>query len=147
MFDDYNKRRHSVTKLCVHLVFTTKYRRKVMTPPILEEMKVTLRETAEKIGCTVKEINGEEDHIHLLLLFPADMSISSMVNSLKTVSSRMIRKNHPNILHDGNTGLFWSRSYFAATAGGVTVDVLKRYVESQGTRSRHSSSPLEDEGS
>ncbi|BBF23066.1 IS200/IS605 family transposase [Sutterella megalosphaeroides] len=147
MFDDYDKRRHSVTKLCVHLVFTTKYRRKVMTPPILEEMKVTLRETAEKIGCTVKEINGEEDHIHLLLLFPADMSISSMVNSLKTVSSRMIRKNHPNILHGGNTGLFWSRSYFAATAGGVTVDVLKRYVESQGTRSRHSSPPLEGEGS
>lgn len=147
MFDDYDKRRHSVTKLCVHLVFTTKYRRKVMTPPILEEMKVTLRETAEKIGCTVKEINGEEDHIHLLLLFPADMSISSMVNSLKTVSSRMIRENHPNILHGGNTGLFWSRSYFAATAGGVTVDVLTRYVESQGTRSRHSSPPLEGEGS
>lgn len=147
MFDDYDKRRHSVTKLCVHLVFTTKYRRKVMTPPILEEMKVTLRKTAEKIGCTVKEINGEEDHIHLLLLFPADMSISSMVNSLKTVSSRTIRKNHPNILHGGNTGLFWSRSYFAATAGGVTVDVLTRYVESQGTRSRHSSPPLEGEGS
>lgn len=147
MFDDYDKRRHSVTKLCVHLVFTTKYRRKVMTPPILEEMKVTLRETAEKIGCTVKEINGEEDHIHLLLLFPADMSISSMVNSLKTVSSRTIRKNHPNILHGSNTGLFWSRSYFAATAGGVTVDVLKRYVESQGTRSRHFSPPLEGEGS
>ena len=107
MFDDYDKRRHSVTKLCVHLVFTTKYRRKVMTPPILEEMKVTLWETAEKIGCTVKEINGEEDHIHLLLLFPADMSISSMVNSLKTVSSRTIRKNHPNILHGGNTGPFF----------------------------------------
>ena len=86
MFEDYDRRRHSVTKLCVHLVFTTKYRRKVMTPPILEEMKATLRETAEKIGCKVQEINGQADHIHLLLMFPADMSVSSMVNALKTVS-------------------------------------------------------------
>ena len=147
MLDDYDRRRHSVTKLCVHLVFTTKYRRKVMTPPILEEVKATLRETAGKIGCTVKEINGEEDHVHLLLSFPADMSVSSMVNSLKTVSSRMIRKKHPDVLHGGNTGLFWSRSYFAATAGGVTIEVLKRYVESQGTRCRHSSPPSEGEGS
>lgn len=147
MFEDYDRRRHSVTKLCVHLVFTTKYRRKVMTPPILEEMKATLRETAEKIGCRVQEINGEADHIHLLLMFPADMSVSSMVNALKTVSSRMIRKNHPDILQGGRTGLFWSRAYFAATTGGVTIDILKRYVESQGTRGRHCSPPSEGEGS
>ena len=147
MFEDYDRRRHSVSKLCVHLVFTTKYRRKVMTPPILEEMKATLRETAEKIGCKVQEINGQADHIHLLLMFPADMSVSSMVNALKTVSSRMIRKNHPDILQGGRTGLFWSRAYFAATTGGVTIDILKRYVESQGTRGRHSSPSSEGEGS
>ena len=129
MLSNYDRRRHSVTKLCVHLVFTTKYRRKVMTPEILDEMKATLKETAVKLGCTPLEINGEADHVHLLLRFPADSSVSSIVNSLKTVSSRMIRKNHPDILHGGRTGLFWSRSYFAATAGGVTLEVLKTYVE------------------
>ncbi len=147
MLSDYDRRRHSVTKLCVHLVFTTKYRRKVMTPEILDEMKATLKETAVKLGCTPLEINGEADHVHLLLRFPADSSVSSLVNSLKTVSSRMIRKNHPDILHGGRTGLFWSRSYFAATAGGVTLDVLKTYVEKQGTKGRHSSPPSEGEGS
>ena len=80
-------------------------------------------------------------------MFPADMSESAMVNSLKTVSSRMIRKNHPDILQGGRTGLFWSRAYFAATTGGVTIDVLKRYVESQGTWGRHSSPPSEGEAS
>ena len=147
MLSDYDRRRHSVTKLCVHLVFTTKYRRKVMTPEILDEMKTTLKETAVKLGCTPLEINGEADHVHLLLRFPADSSVSSLVNSLKTVSSRMIRKNHPDILHGGRTGLFWSRSYFAATAGGVTLDVLKTYVEKQATKGRHSSPPSEGEGS
>lgn len=147
MLSDYDRRRHSVTKLCVHLVFTTKYRRKVITPEILDEMKATLKETAVKLGCTPLEINGEADHVHLLLRFPADSSVSSLVNSLKTVSSRMIRKNHPDILHGGRTGLFWSRSYFAATAGGVTLDVLKTYVEKQGTKGRHSSPPSEGEGS
>lgn len=147
MLSNYDRRRHSVTKLCVHLVFTTKYRRKVMTPEILDEMKTTLKETAVKLGCTPLEINGEADHVHLLLRFPADSSVSSIVNSLKTVSSRMIRKNHPDILHGGRTGLFWSRSYFAATAGGVTLEVLKTYVEKQGTKGLHSSPPSEGEGS
>lgn len=134
MFDDYDQRRHSVTKLCVHLVFTTKYRRKVMSPPILEEVKQTIEETARKIGCTPMEVNGEADHIHALLAFPTTLSVAAIVNSLKTVSSRMIRAKHSNILEGGKTGLFWSRSYFAATAGGVTFDILKQYVESQGKR-------------
>lgn len=131
--EDYDKRRHSVTKLCVHLVFTTKYRRKVMTPNILEEVRSLLTETAEKMGCTPMEVNGEADHVHVLLAFPPSLSVSSIVNALKTVSSRMIRSKYPNILHGGRTGLLWSRSYFAATAGGVTLDVLKQYVENQGT--------------
>lgn len=139
--DDFNRKRHSVTKLSVHLVFTTKYRRKVMTPPILEEMIAVLTETAEKLGCDPVEINGEADHVHLLLNYPPEASVSSLVNSLKSVSSRMIRKQHPDILHGGKTGLFWSRSYFAATTGEVELDVLKAYVEAQGTQGRHYTPP------
>ena len=134
MFEDYDKRRHSVTRLCVHLIFTTKYRRKVMSPEILQEIKESLSQAAQKIGCQPVEINGEADHVHLLVLFPTTLSISSIVNTLKAVSSRMIRSKHPDILRGGKTGLFWSRSYFAATAGGVTLDVLKQYVEKQGKK-------------
>lgn len=132
MLKDYERHRHSVTKLCVHLVFTTKYRRKVMTPIVLEEIKQSLIRTAIKIDCNPMEINGEADHIHILLSYPPSLSVSSIVNALKTVSSRMIRSRYPNILQGGRTGLFWSRSYFAASAGGVTLDVLKHYVEQQG---------------
>ena len=62
------------------------------------------------------------------------LSVSSVVNALKTVSSRLIRSKYPNILHGGKTGLFWSRSYFAASAGGVTIDILKKYVEQQSVK-------------
>ena len=134
--EDYDRRRHSVTKLRLHLVFTTKYRRKVMTPEILAEVIGSMRETATKIGCTIIEINGEADHVHVLLAFPTDITVASIVNSLKAVSSRMIRQKHPNILEGGKTGLFWTRSYFAATTGGITIDILKRYVESQGHERR-----------
>lgn len=147
--EDYDRRRHSVTKLRLHLVFTTKYRRKVMTPEILAEVIGSMRETAAKIGCTIIEINGEADHVHVLLAFPTNITVASIVNSLKAVSSRMIRQRHPNILEGGKTGLFWTRSYFAATTGGVTIDILKRYVESQGyeRRGRPSSPPHKGEGS
>jgi len=104
-----------------------------MTEGILGEIKVSLRETAEKIGCKPVEINGEADHVHLLLEIPTDVSIAQIVNSLKTVSARTIRSRYPHILDAGKTGLFWSRSYFAATCGGVTLDVLRKYVEQQGT--------------
>ncbi len=118
------------------------------------KVKQSLAETADKIGCTPIEINGEADHVHVLLSFPTSLSVAAIVNSLKTVSSRMIRAKHPQILEEGKTGLFWSRSYFAATAGGVTLDILKSYVESQGSKrrkverlSRYSSPPRKDEGS
>lgn len=133
-FDDYERHRHSVTKLCVHLIFTTKYRRKVMTPDVLEEIKNVLIATARKIECEPIEVNGEADHIHILLRIPPTLSVSSVVNALKTVSSRLIRSKYPNILHGGKTGLFWSRSYFAASAGGVTIDILKKYVEQQSVK-------------
>ena len=131
MFSDYDRRRHSVTKLCVHLIFTTKYRRKVMTPEILDEVCAHVRENAAGMGCRVSEANGGADHLHVLLMFPTTLSIATIVNSLKTTSSRLIRTKHPGVLEGGKTGLFWSRSYFAATAGGVTLDVLKSYVEKQ----------------
>lgn len=111
--------------------FQTKYRRKVMTGDILGEVITTLTEAAEKIGCKIIEISGQADHIHLLVSFPTSLSIASLVNTLKTVSSRMIRSRHLGILQGGKTGLFWSRSYFAATAGGVTLEILKQYIETQ----------------
>ena len=131
MFSDYDRARHSVTKLQVRLIFTTKYRRKVMKREVLERVLAALRAAADDLECTLLEVNGEADHVHLLVSYPPKNSVSEMVNVFKTKSSRMIRKEFPGILEGGKTGLFWSRSYFACSVGGASLEVLKKYIENQ----------------
>ncbi len=133
MFKDYVLSRHSVTKLQVHLIFTTKYRRRVMTPEVLQSVLATLGIAASDLGCTLLEADGEADHVHLLVSYPPKVSISEMVNRFKTRSSRKIREEYPGILEGGRTGLFWARSYFACTVGSADREVFEKYMEKQTT--------------
>lgn len=84
--------RHSVSKLVVHLVFTTKYRRKLLSQEHISHMKEVCSGLGEKMEFTLLELNGESDHVHLLIEYLPKLSISSIVNHLKGVSSRMLRK-------------------------------------------------------
>ena len=92
----------------------------------------TLRYEAEKIGCSPIEINGEADHIHLLLRFPPDLSAAKAVCLLKSRSSGAVLKRFPFLRTYSASGSFWSASYFAASAGGVTIETLEKYVRNQG---------------
>ena len=115
------------------IIFTTKYRRRVMTPEVLESVLATLRIAAADLGCTLLEAEGEADHVHLLVSYPPKVSISEMVNRFKTRSSRKIREEYPGILEGGRTGLFWARSYFACTVGSAGREVFEKYMEKQTT--------------
>lgn len=83
----------NVYDLNIHLVLVTKYRKKVITKPILNRLSEIFTATCSKWRCEVVEFNGEPDHIHLLINFPPDVEVSKLVNNLKTVSSRLIRKD------------------------------------------------------
>jgi putative transposase len=124
----------AVSDLKAHLVLTTKYRKKIITPLILERLAEIMREQCEKWECEYIEFNGESDHIHLLFQYYPQLQISKLVNSLKTVTSRLIRQEFATELPYvyGRRHVFWNESYFIASCGGITVDVLKRYVQSQG---------------
>ena len=126
------RKRHSVSNIVIHLIFTTKYRRKKMTRDVLAYTIDTLRYEAEKIGCSPIEINGEADHIHLLLRFPPDLSAAKAVCLLKSRSSGAVLKRFPFLRTYSASGSFWSASYFAASAGGVTIETLEKYVRNQG---------------
>ena len=76
----------------------------------------------------VLEVNGEEDHCHLLIEYPPKLSISQIVNSLKGVSSRMLRKKYPLRPHSQHLG---RRSYFAVSCGGAPLEKIKEYVKNQ----------------
>jgi putative transposase len=80
------------------------------------------------------EFNGEEDHVHLLLELPPKVAISSLVNSLKTVTSRLLRRDHATALKSYYwKNALWSRSYFVASCGGAPLSVIKQYIEQQKT--------------
>jgi putative transposase len=129
---DYTKGNRSVYSLNIHLVLVTKYRRKVITEDILRRLKEVFDATCQKWRCTLKEFNGEADHVHLVISFPPDVQVSTLVGNLKTVSSRLIRKEFADwISQFYKKPVFWSGAYFVASCGGVTLDHLKRYVEQQ----------------
>lgn len=128
---DIRTGRHCVFKLHVHLVFVTKYRKKVFTDKILHDLELIFQDVAQDFETEIIEMNGENNHIHLLLNYPPKVSISKLVNSLKGVSSRLIRKQHPQLAQYYWKGGLWSPSYFAGSCGGAPLSIIKQYIEQQ----------------
>lgn len=127
-----NTLHHCVFNLNVHLVLVTKYRRRCMTDAMLERLREICVDLAAKCGCTVVEFNGEADHVHLLLALTPRIAPSAFVNNLKTVTSRLLRKEFAQHLAAVyRNPAFWSRSYCALSVGGVPLSVLKQYIEQQ----------------
>ncbi len=120
--------------LHVHLVFVTKYRCGVFTKAIVEDMRLVLASVCRDFEAELVEFDGEDDHVHLLVNDPPKVAISTLVNSLKGVSSRLIRqKNDPEIRQKLWGGHLWSPSYFAGSCGGAPLSMIRQYIESQRT--------------
>jgi putative transposase len=126
---------HSVYSLQFHLILVVKYRKKVLVGKLAERLKEIVMEVAEHFGVEIIEQETDKDHIHILFSSRPTITLSRFVNSLKSVTSRKIRKEFPEIvkkeLWDGK---FWSPSYFIATTGQVKLEDVKRYVQSQGRK-------------
>ena len=131
---DLRRGRHVVFNLHVHLVFVAKYRRKVFTKEILDDMRQIFESVCTDFEAQLVEFDGENDHVHLLVNYPPKVTISKLVNSLKGVSSRMIRqKNYPSIREKLWGGALWSPSYFAGSCGGAPISIIRQYIEQQNT--------------
>ena len=133
MSSNYRKGFRSVYKLTAHIVFVTKYRKAAIDLSRLNRLHTIFEETLNKWDCQLVEFNGESDHVHLLVEFKPDVQLSKLIANLKTVSSRLIRKEHPELCLKYFYGkpYFWTGAYFIASCGGVTVEQLKAYVENQ----------------
>lgn len=131
MSNNIRKGRHCVFNLHVHLVFVTKYRREIFTAAILQSLQKIFQKVCEVNDTILVECNGERDHVHLLLHYPPTSNVAKIVNSLKGVSSRMLRQKHPEIHYAYWRGVLWSPSYFAASCGGAPIDIIKLYIERQ----------------
>lgn len=132
--NDIRHGRHCVFNLHIHLVFVTKYRRSVFTKAVLEDLKEFFASVCQDFEAELVEFDGEKDYVHLLINYPPKVSVSRLVNSLKGVSSRLIRKKRYACIQDKLwAGALWSPSYFAASCGGAPISIIKQYIEQQDT--------------
>jgi putative transposase len=129
-----DKGNHSVYCLQFHYVACVKYRRKVLVGSISDRLKVINLDVAKAFGIEIIEQETAIDHIHILFSGKPHIPISKLVNSLKSVSARLIFREFPEVKKKLWKGHFWSPSYFLASAGQVTLEDLKRYVESQNAK-------------
>ena len=121
-----------IVELQAHLVFVTKYRRKAITDRVREHIKMTCKDVCSKMGAQLKEFDGEEDHVHLLVSYPPKLSISRLVNSLKLVSARLLRKRaFPEFRQKLWGNHFWTPSYYAGSFGGANLKTVKSYIQAQ----------------
>lgn len=127
----YRTGRHCVFALHVHLVFVTKYRRRVLDGDAIEQLRPIFEKVCNDFEAELVEIDGEDDHVHLLVNYPPKVAVSSLVNSLKGVSSRMLRKARPDLRRRYYKGVLWSPSYFAASCGGAPISIIRQYIEQQ----------------
>ena len=125
---------HSVFMLRYHLIFVVKYRRKVIDDTISERLKAIYEYIASGYNITLCEWNHDKDHVHILFRAHPNTEISKFINAYKSASSRLIKKEFPLIRHKLWKEYFWSRSFCLLTAGGAPLEVIKRYIESQGDR-------------
>ncbi len=123
--------RHCVFNMHVHLVFVTKYRKTVFRKHHYDTMRNVFSAVCVDFGAKLVEMDGERDHVHLLVVYPPAVPVSKLVNSLKGVSSRLLRKEHSDLTRFYWKGVLWSPSYFAASCGGAPIEILRQYIEQQ----------------
>ena len=114
--------------------FAAKYRRKVFTARIINELKTIFETVCLQFNAGLIEFDGEEDHVHLLILYPPKLSIADLVFKLKGTSSVIIRnRNYPSVKSQLWGKALWSPSYFASSCGGALISIIRQYIEQQKT--------------
>ena len=134
--DGYYTNNHSCFLLQYHMIFVTKFRAPALTGAVKDHVYSTIRKTLEEKNVILNELNGEPDHIHLLITCGPELSPLEIANVLKTRSARFVWRDLPDevakTFRDKEKHLFWSRSYFVSTVGAANEEAIKHYIQNQG---------------
>lgn len=123
---------HSVFSMYYHLVLVIKYQRKVITPPVSDYAKDMFLRMSTNYNITLIEWNEDRDHFHILFKAHPNTELSKFINAYKSASSRLIKKNFPEVKQKLWKEMFWSRGFCLLTTGGAPIEVIKKYIENQG---------------
>jgi len=133
IIQELSRGRHCVSALHVHLVFVTKYRYRVFDRDALDRLRRLFAKICTDFESQLTDMDGQDHHVHLLVRYPPKVAISKLVNSLKGVSSRLLRQERPDLAPRYWKGRLWSPSYFAASCGGASLNILESYIQQQNT--------------
>ncbi len=122
---------HSVFSLNYHLVLVIKYRKQVLNDDISNRLKEIFEYISPNYNITLEEWEHDKDHVHVLFKAHPNSELSKFINSYKSASSRLVKKEFPTIKQKLWKEYFWSRSYCLITTGGSTIDVVRGYIENQ----------------
>ena len=133
----YRNSRRAVFNLTVHVVLVTKYRRKVIDAAMKQELKRAFESVLDSWDSQLIEFNCETDHVHLIISYPPQKLLSNLIANLKATSSKTMWRKFEEKLKVvyWRKRVFWTGAYFVASCGGVTIDVLKKYVQDQNSPS------------
>lgn len=127
----YRKTSHSTYDLKYHIVWITKYRKKVMVGQIAEKVRTIIREICKANEVEIIKGHISKDHVHLFVSVPPYISISSLLQSLKGKSSRKLLATEKELQKQFWGRHLWARGYFVASSGNVTDEVVMQYIENQ----------------
>ena len=138
---EIQENRHSVYKLQYHLVVVTKYRKEIINDKIKDELTdIAINIFENSYNGTIIEINIDKDHIHILFSVGPQVQLSKAINSFKTVSSRLVRKNNADYLNAFyRKPYFWSKSYYIGSVGNVNEETIIKYIQNQGEKAHNPS--------
>ena len=124
--------RTSVCNINYHVVWSVKYRRKIITPEIERFLKDTVQDIAADKGFTVHLFeSGQMDHVHCFVSAPPKLSITNIVKYLKGITGRRLFETFPEIRQQLWKGQLWNHSYYVETIGSVSEENIRRYIEKQ----------------
>lgn len=125
---------HSVFLLYYHLILVVKYRKKVFDDDVSNFAKDMFVRIGKNYNITLEEWNHDGDHIHIMFRAHPNTQISKFINAYKSASSRLIKKEYPDVRKKLWKEMFWSKSFCLLTTGGASLDVIKKYIEEQGNK-------------
>jgi putative transposase len=130
---EYNKSSHAVYDIKYHIIWTTKYRYKILGGNMSRRLRELIRQGCMARGITIMAGNIGKDHVHLLISCPPSIAPSKTVQYLKGRSSRLLQEEFPALKKRYWGQHLWGRGYFCATVGNVDEETVKKYIEKQET--------------
>ena len=126
---DYRTTQKTIYSCQYHVIWCTKYRRKVLDTQIQGHLKQLIREKQDAYEYQICEVETQPEHVHLLIEIPPIHSIDKIVGKIKAYTAKVLREEYPSL--KSRLPSLWTRSKFVSSCGGVTLQVMKDYIEGQ----------------